>query len=348
MVARRRLCLGVLVLLCLLGAGCGRAAARPPGRQPGQALAPLPTVAAGVTVAGQALGGMSAADATRVLEGLAAEVDRPPRNAYLDPITRGLVPAVAGARLDVGQTLREVLSARPGTEVAPVTQALPPSVGVADLPPAPIYNGSPTRPEVAFVINVAWGEGHLRPMLAALTAAKAPATWCLVGRWAETHPAQVEEIVAAGRRAGTPYAFCNHGYRDHGWALLSKAQALQSIQAGDRAIAALTGAAPRYFSPHKGEYNPGVLAAARQAGHELVLWSLDTIDWKNPPAAALERRIVGRAKAGDIVLMHPTAPTAEALPAMIAGVRAKGLKLVTLDALLASERGAAGSGGAQG
>ena len=80
----------------------------------------------------------------------------------------------------------------------------------------------------------------------------------------------------------------------------------------------------------------------------LVLWSLDTIDWKNPPAATLERRIVGRAKAGDIVLMHPTAPTAESLPAMIQGVRAKGLKLVTLNALLASERTAAGSNGAQG
>ena len=67
----------------------------------------------------------------------------------------------------------------------------------------------------------------------------------------------------------------------------------------------------------------------------LVLWSLDTIDWKNPPAAAMRERIVSRAKAGDIVLMHPAAPTEQALAAMIQGVRAKGLTLVTLNTLLA-------------
>jgi len=77
-------------------------------------------------------------------------------------------------------------------------------------------------------------------------------------------------------------------------------------------------------------------SAAQNGEILLVLWSLDTIDWKNPPAAAMRQRIVSRAKAGDIVLMHPTAPTEQALAAMIQGVRAKGLQLVTLDTLLSS------------
>jgi len=48
------------------------------------------------------------------------------------------------------------------------------------------------------------------------------------------------------------------------------------------------------------------------------------------------QRILSRVKAGDIVLMHPTAPTEQALAGMIQGVRAKGLQLVTLDTLLSS------------
>jgi len=326
--------LAVLVMVLLLGwaGGCGRL-------RGGSSTPPRPVaghVAAGVRVDGRAVGGMTAADAEKVIRGLAADLDRMPRNAYVDPNTHGLVPGVAGVRLDVAATLRGALSAASGAALAPVTESLAPAVRLQDLAPAPIYNGSPTRPDVALVINVAWGEQYIPGMLKTLAVERAPVTFCLVGRWAEAHPDLVREMVTTGQHAGTPYTFCNHGYRDHGWALLSQAQAYDSITAADRVIAGLTGSSPLYFSPHRGEFNPAVLAASRRAGHELVLWSLDTIDWKNPPAAAMRQRIVSRAKAGDIVLMHPTAPTEQALAAMIQGVRAKGLQLVTLDTLLSS------------
>jgi primosomal protein N' len=177
------------------------------------------------------------------------------------------------------------------------------------------------------------------PDIPVLTADQAAATWCFVGRWAETHPDLVREIVAAGRADPGGFTYCNHGYRDHGWALLGEPQALASIAAADGVITDLTGQTPRYFSPHRGEWNPAVLAASRASGHELVLWSLDTIDWKNPTASSLRVRIGHRVKAGDIVLMHPTAPTAEALAGMIQAARAKGLTLITLDRLLSPRRG---------
>ena len=325
----------VALLLAFVAVGCSRNVA-PLARGP----AATARVALGVRVGTADIGGMTVADAEKVLNGLAAQMARAPRNAHVDPYTKGLVPSVTGVRLDLAAILRQALAARRGQEVTPITEPLPPAINVSDLPPAPIYNGPQDRPEVAFVINVAWGEQYLPGMLRTVAADKAPVTFCLVGRWAEAHPDLVREMVETGQRAGAPHTFCNHGYRDHGWALLSQAQALDSITAGDRAIARLTGATPRYFSPHRGEFNPGVLAASRQAGHELVLWSLDTIDWKNPPASMMRTRIVSKVKAGDIVLMHPTAPTEEALAAMIAGVRAKGLRLVTLDGLLSPEGGA--------
>ncbi len=321
-----------MAVIVLVSGGCGRHAGAPaPAPRPAQGH-----VATGVRVGGQSVGGMTASDAAAVIRGLAADADRMPRDAYVDPNTHGLVPGVAGVRLNVAATLREVLAARRDADLSPITESLTPAVNLSDLPPAPIYNGSPTRPEVAFVINVAWGEPYIPGMLRTLAAERAPVTFCLVGRWAEAHPDLVRAMVTAGQHAGTPYAFCNHGYRDHGWALLSQAQAYASITAADRVISGLTGASPLYFSPHRGEFNPAVLAASRRTGHDLVLWSLDTIDWKNPPAAEMRERIVSRAKAGDIVLMHPTAPTEQALAGMIQGVRAKGLKLVTLDTLLAS------------
>ena len=262
--AWRRGWAAALVLALVLG-GCGVRPASPADRGSGA------RVAAGVRVAGLDVGGMTGADAERVVQGLAADLAQPPRNAYVDPSTKGLVPGVDGVEMDVPATVARVLSARPRAEVAPVLRSLAPTVRVAQLPAAPIYNGPPSRRAAALVINVAWGEEHVPEMLRTLTADRAPATWCLVGRWAETHPEVVAEIVAAGRADPAGFTYCNHGYRDHGWALLSEQQALQSITQGDAAIERLTGQRPLYFSPHRGEYNPGVLQASRASGHELVL-----------------------------------------------------------------------------
>lgn len=321
-----------LSVLSLVAAGCGAAP-----RASGSARRAV--VPAGVRVDGLDVGGLEGADVEAAVAGLAAKLARPPRNAYVDPSTHGLVPGVDGVELNVPATVAALLSARPRSEVAPVLRELPPSITLAQLPAAPIYNGPPERRAVAFVINVAWGDQYIPAMLRTLTADQAAATWCFVGRWAETHPELVREIVAAGRADPGGFTYCNHGYRDHGWALLGEPQALASIAAADGVITDLTGQTPRYFSPHRGEWNPAVLAASRASGHELVLWSLDTIDWKNPTASSLRVRIGHRVKAGDIVLMHPTAPTAEALAGMIQAARAKGLTLTTLDRLLSPRRG---------
>ena len=69
----------------------------------------------------------------------------------------------------------------------------------------------------------------------------------------------------------------------------------------------------------------------------LVLWSLDTIDWRQPSAGTIVRRVVPRLQPGDIILMHPTAPTVTALPRIVAGIRAAGLEPVTLDQLLSPQ-----------
>lgn len=299
--------------------------------------APVLSIPTGVRVGGLLLGGLRLADAERALSELATELDRPAQNAFTDPITRGIVPGRNGQSLDTPATLALALRARPGTPVAPVIRQLPPRVALRDLPAAPIYNASRSRRAVALVVNIAWGGEYLAGLLSALRSEKASASFCLVGRWAKQNPAQVKAILDSAQQAGTPYSFCNHGYRDHGWAKLSQAEAEASIRQADQVIAELTGSTPRYFSPHRGEWNPGVLAASRALGHELVLWSLDTIDWRQPTVATIVRRIVPRLHPGDIILMHPTASTVAALPRIIAGIRAAGLQPVTLDQLLSPE-----------
>lgn len=64
------------------------------------------------------------------------------------------------------------------------------------------------------------------------------------------------------------------------------------------------------------------------------MWTVDTIDWQRPEPEVIVERVVPKAENGAIVLMHPTKATVEALPKMIAGLKDKGYKLVTISQLL--------------
>jgi hypothetical protein len=66
------------------------------------------------------------------------------------------------------------------------------------------------------------------------------------------------------------------------------------------------------------------------------MWDIDTIDWRpeddgGPTAQAIVDKVVERATGGSIVLMHLGGfNTLQALPGIVAGLRAKGLEPVTL------------------
>lgn len=287
-----------------------------------------PTAASGVTLGGVDVTGWTVADLRSYLA--AANPVTAPVDARVDPDTQGLLPGLDGITVDVGATVDRVLSAPAGTGVAPVLGLVPAARQLADLPPGPVYRGNPGKQAVAFLINIAWGDPYVPSLLSELHAAQAPATFCLVGSWAQSHGDLVRQMAADG------FDFCNHGYTDHSWAGIGEAAAEGSIRRADAAIEALTGRRPVLFSPHKGDFNAAVLAAVAATGHTLVLWSRDTIDWQNPPVYRLLERTAGRAQAGDIVLMHPTAVTVQALPAMIRAIRDKGLRILSVSDLLSA------------
>jgi peptidoglycan/xylan/chitin deacetylase (PgdA/CDA1 family) len=102
-------------------------------------------------------------------------------------------------------------------------------------------------------------------------------------------------------------------------------------------------AATPYFRPPYGAFNASVLAAAGAAGYRhTVVWDVDTRDWTNPGVAAIVSRAVGPARSGSIILLHVKPQTASALPHIIRGLRARGLKPIGLDQLL-HRPGASGS-----
>ena len=70
------------------------------------------------------------------------------------------------------------------------------------------------------------------------------------------------------------------------------------------------------------------------------MWDIDTIDWRptsdgGPTALEIEAKVLSRVQGGSIVLMHLGGyNTRAALPAIVDGLRAKGLEPVTLTELV--------------
>lgn len=286
--------------------------------------------AAGVIFAHQDVSGWDGVRLMALVNAFAADGRLPAAEPQIEPRDGGLVPGAPGLAVDVPATVAAILAAPPEARPVPVWRPVPPRKSLASAPLGPIYHGNRRRMAVALVINVAWGDEWVGVLLQILRESHVKATWCLVGRWAEERPHMVREIALAG------HELCNHGYDDSQvWGRLTEAEARESIAAADRAIQAASGGRlPRWFSPHKGEWNPAVLRAARALGRPLVLWSLDTVDWKNPDPRWVVERIVPNAQPGDIVLMHPTSVIAQALPEILRGIRARGLEPTTLGNLL--------------
>lgn len=77
----------------------------------------------------------------------------------------------------------------------------------------------------------------------------------------------------------------------------------------------------------------------------LIMWSIDTLDWKTRNAASTQAAVLGKVSDGDIVLMHDLyGQTAAASRVIIPELLRRGYQLVTVSEL-SDCRGAMVGGG---
>jgi peptidoglycan-N-acetylglucosamine deacetylase len=178
-------------------------------------------------------------------------------------------------------------------------------------------------------------------LLGVLEREHVPATFFVVGRAARRNPELLRRMRAGGDEIE------NHSEtHPHLNALLSqRALDAEITNAGD-AIAAATGAQPRYLRPPFGARNAAVLDAARRHGLRVVLWSamLDETS-PNAPPDELAQKLLRQVHDGAIVVLHDgdqgrgdrgeRAYEAALAPRVIAALRAQGYDFVTVDQLIA-------------
>ena len=157
------------------------------------------------------------------------------------------------------------------------------------------------------------------------------ATFFVVGRQVQLYPQLTKRIVAEG------HAIANHTW-SHQYHRYNPAGAASEIDKTTELVYKLTGVKTTLFRPPGGILNNGLAAYAQQKKYAVVMWSADSLDWRYNSAQVLRDRILREASAGGIVLMHDgggnRAKTVQALPLMVAELKKRGYKFVTVPELM--------------
>lgn len=84
------------------------------------------------------------------------------------------------------------------------------------------------------------------------------------------------------------------------------------------------------FRPPYGAYNNDTKIVTEEHKMNMVLWNEDPRDWSTTDPGLVAKTVLLQVHSGSIIVMHDRPSTIAALPDIIAGIKKKGLKLVTI------------------
>lgn len=254
-----------------------------------------------------------------------------PMNARVDKIWRAM-PGYNGLEIDKLLSYKRMEKTGEFDPRKLVYTEVAPEIHLNDLGPEPIYRGSPNKPMISFLINVAWGNEYLPLILKTLTDHNVRATFFLDGSWVSKHADLAKEIQEAGHEIG------NHAYSHPDLNKRSAAETKEELSKTNDAIKAALNLRPVWFAPPSGSFNQTTVQVADQLKMKTILWTVDTVDWKNPDPFEMVERVVRKVENGSMILMHPTKSVAEGLASMITKITEQGYAFGSVSELFNESR----------
>ena len=192
-----------------------------------------------------------------------------------------------------------------------------------------------SRKLVALTFDDGPNDLYVTQLIADLKRFSARGTFYVVGAAAAEHPYALASLVASGQEVG------NHSYSHRRLVFVRTDDVRHEVSATDAVIRGSGFSGPITFRPPYAKKLlslPWVLSAD---GRTTVLWDVepDPQSTAGDPVA-MTRYVMDNVRPGSIVLLHPWASaneaTRDALPMILAGLRERGFRCVTVSELLAS------------
>jgi peptidoglycan/xylan/chitin deacetylase (PgdA/CDA1 family) len=161
------------------------------------------------------------------------------------------------------------------------------------------------------------------------------ATFFLVGKALDAEPGIARDLYDHGHLLG------NHSYHHDDWRWMDPRY--PELARTQDAFARQIGDCPVWFRPPHGQKTPMMARVVNEHHMEIALWDVSVGDWATDDAAEIARKVVERARPGSIIDLHDgidgkpwidRSAVADAMPAIVDGLRDKGLEPVRLDELV--------------
>jgi probable sporulation protein (polysaccharide deacetylase family) len=277
---------------------------------------------------------LSAAEEGDLKRRIEAEVEShrvAPINAKLDRVWKA-IPGYNGIEVDIEKTMELMRKVGADKPLQLVFREIEPDIQLEDLGAHPIYKGNPEKKMVSLMINVAWGNEFIEPMLEVLEKENVKATFFFDGSWLNKNMDIAKQIQAAG------HELSNHAYSHKDMSKLSRAKATEEIVKTEQLLKDGLGVENHLFAPPSGDFSQETVQIAHELGLKTVLWTIDTVDWRKPEPSSVIHKISTRLEPGAMILMHPTPSASQALEGMIKTIKQKGMQLGPVGELISSRR----------
>lgn len=187
-----------------------------------------------------------------------------------------------------------------------------------------LYYSAENGSGVSLMFNVYEHTDNVLEILDILDGYGAKATFFIGGSWADDNVDCVREIYVRGHEVAS------HGYFHKDHSRMSYDENLEEIRPSVKLINMICNTNITLFAPPSGAFSEATLNACAAMDLKVIMWSRDTIDWRDHDAQLIYSRATKDLKNGEFVLMHPTDCTVTALPDILNYIRDNGLEAVTV------------------
>ncbi len=174
-----------------------------------------------------------------------------------------------------------------------------------------IYAGNTENNNISIMINVYQGNEYVEDMLDILDAYGVKTTFFVGGSWAVKNLSLVRTIYTRGHELG------NHGFYHKDQDKLDFSANSQEIDMCHKVVSENLGVEMNLFAPPSGAYNVTTVDAATSLNYKTIMWTHDTIDWRDHDTNLIVKRATKDMSNGDLILMHPTKESVSALTSII-------------------------------
>lgn len=188
-----------------------------------------------------------------------------------------------------------------------------------------IYEGNQDSGSVSLMFNVYENTENVQKIAEIFEEYGFKTTFFVGGTWVAKNQNVVLQLYANGFEIG------NHGYMHRDHAKLNLKQNEDEIVVTQKLIDSALSSFPDYkncklFAPPSGSMGNKMFQACAKLDYKVIMWTRDTIDWRDKDVKIIYNRAIKDVRAGDLILMHPTDATVTALPQVLAYLKSQNLK----------------------